>query len=99
MFDGFCNDLLHEHPVEARVDPQFEVLGEAEAEGLYGEAFDGCLGTGAPDGEVGHQSANGFRLLTQASQATARQAAVRQANAHARVAAAGRPVPRLGRGA
>src|SRR5215475_8674895 len=40
---GFCNDLLHERPVEARVDPGFEVLPEAEAEGLYRRAFEGWL--------------------------------------------------------
>ena len=40
---GFCNDLLHERPVEARVDPRFEVLPEAEAEALYRRAFDGWL--------------------------------------------------------
>ncbi len=37
---GFCNDLLHERPVEARVDPRFRVLAEPEAEGLYRRAFD-----------------------------------------------------------
>ena len=40
---GFCNDLLHERPVEARVDPGFEVLPEPEAEALYRRAFDGWL--------------------------------------------------------
>ena len=40
---GFCNDLLHERPVEARVDPRFEVLAEQEAETLYRRAFDGWL--------------------------------------------------------
>jgi ATP-dependent exoDNAse (exonuclease V) beta subunit len=40
---GFCNDLLRERPVEARVDPDFEVLPEAEAEALYRRAFDGWL--------------------------------------------------------
>src|SRR3989442_10663471 len=40
---GFCNDLLHERPVEARVDPRFEVLPEAEAENLFRRAFDGWL--------------------------------------------------------
>ena len=40
---GFCNDLLHERPVEACVDPGFEVLPEAEAEALYRRAFDGWL--------------------------------------------------------
>ena len=40
---GFCNDLLHERPVEAGVDPGFEVLPEAEAEGLYRRAFEAWL--------------------------------------------------------
>ena len=40
---GFCNDLLHERPVEARVDPDFEVLAEPEAEALYRRGFDGWL--------------------------------------------------------
>ncbi len=37
---GFCNDLLHERPVEALVDPRFVVLTEPEAEALYRRAFD-----------------------------------------------------------
>jgi ATP-dependent exoDNAse (exonuclease V) beta subunit len=37
---GFCNELLHERPVEARVDPGFAVLTEPEAETLYRRAFD-----------------------------------------------------------
>jgi len=40
---GFCKDLLQERPVEARVDPRFEVLDEPEAEALYGQAFDRWL--------------------------------------------------------
>src|SRR5206468_7577506 len=40
---GFCNDLLHERPVEARVDPGFEVLADQEAEALYRRAFDSWL--------------------------------------------------------
>jgi ATP-dependent exoDNAse (exonuclease V) beta subunit len=40
---GFCNDLLHERPVEARVDPRFEVLAEDKAEALYGRAFESWL--------------------------------------------------------
>ncbi len=35
----FCADLLRERPVEARVDPQFTVLTERQAERLYNEAF------------------------------------------------------------
>jgi ATP-dependent exoDNAse (exonuclease V) beta subunit len=42
---GFCADLLRERPVEARVDPLFRVLTEAQAERLFGEAFDGWLQT------------------------------------------------------
>jgi len=38
---GFCADLLHERPVEAGVDPQFDVL--AEAERTFGQAFDAWL--------------------------------------------------------
>ena len=37
---GFCNDLLHERPVEGKVDPRFQVLAEHEAEALYRRAFD-----------------------------------------------------------
>ena len=37
---GFCADLLRERPVEAGVDPQFQVLTEGEAERLFGAAFD-----------------------------------------------------------
>jgi ATP-dependent exoDNAse (exonuclease V) beta subunit len=36
---GFCAELLRERPVEARVDPQFEAIGDAQAERVYGEAF------------------------------------------------------------
>ena len=38
---GFCADLLREHPVEARVDPQFEVL--ADTERIFEQAFDQWL--------------------------------------------------------
>ena len=37
---AFCADLLHERPVEAGVDPLFEVTPEDESERLLGEAFD-----------------------------------------------------------
>ena len=42
---GFCKDLLQERPVEARVDPRFEVLDEPQAKALYGQAFDRWLET------------------------------------------------------
>src|SRR5258708_803269 len=40
---GFCADLLRERPVEARIDPLFEVLTEPRAERLFDEAFRGWL--------------------------------------------------------
>ncbi len=40
---GFCAELLRERPVEARVDPRFEVLTEVQAERLYAQAFDRWL--------------------------------------------------------
>ena len=36
---GFCADLLREHPVEAGVDPGFEVLTELQATRLFDRAF------------------------------------------------------------
>jgi ATP-dependent exoDNAse (exonuclease V) beta subunit len=36
---GFCADLLRERPVEARVDPLFTVLNDAQAQRLYDSAF------------------------------------------------------------
>ena len=40
---GFCADLLRERPVEARVDPQFQVLTEDQADRLYNRAFGAWL--------------------------------------------------------
>ena len=37
---GFCADLLRERPIEARVDPLFEVAGEDEADRMFQQAFD-----------------------------------------------------------
>ena len=36
---GFCADLLRERPVEARIDPAFEVLSEGPTIQLFDEAF------------------------------------------------------------
>jgi ATP-dependent exoDNAse (exonuclease V) beta subunit len=36
---GFCADLLRERPVEARIDPLFKVLTEAQAARMYDEGF------------------------------------------------------------
>ena len=40
---GFCADLLRERPVEARIDPQFQVLTEDQASRLYDLAFEAWL--------------------------------------------------------
>ena len=40
---GFCADLLRERPVEARVDPLFRVLTEAQSERLFQDGFDAWL--------------------------------------------------------
>jgi ATP-dependent helicase/nuclease subunit A len=40
---GFCAELLRERPVEARVDPLFSVLTEAQAERLFDQAFGGWI--------------------------------------------------------
>lgn len=36
---GFCADLLRERPVEARIDPSFQVMTEGQASRLFDEAF------------------------------------------------------------
>jgi ATP-dependent helicase/nuclease subunit A len=38
---AFCGDILHERPVEAAIDPLFEVASGEEAEALADEAFEG----------------------------------------------------------
>ena len=43
---AFCGDLLRERPVEAGIDPLFEVASEEEAEALADEAFEALV----PDG-------------------------------------------------
>src|SRR5204862_1186208 len=40
---GFCAELLRERPVEARVDPLFSVLTEAQAERMFDQAFGGWI--------------------------------------------------------
>ncbi len=36
---GFCADILREHPIDAEIDPRFEVLDEPAAEALLQDAF------------------------------------------------------------
>jgi ATP-dependent helicase/nuclease subunit A len=42
---AFCGDLLHERPIEAGIDPLFEVASEGEVQGLADEAFDSWFET------------------------------------------------------
>ncbi|MCP4868062.1 MAG: UvrD-helicase domain-containing protein [Proteobacteria bacterium] len=37
---GLCSDILRERPVEAGIDPMFDVAAEGEAEALFSEAFE-----------------------------------------------------------
>ncbi len=37
---GFCSDLLRERPVEAKIDPLFEVAAEDEKERIYEDCFE-----------------------------------------------------------
>ena len=61
---GFCADLLRERPVEAGVDPRFEVL--ADPAPVFGQAFDAWLQqtlTDPPEGlrrALSRRSAGGF---------------------------------------
>ena len=63
---GFCADLLHERPVEANVDPRFDVAADTEAARLFGQAFDGWLQATLDDPPEGvrraleRRSAGGF---------------------------------------
>jgi ATP-dependent helicase/nuclease subunit A len=50
---GFCADLLRERPVEARIDPLFRVLTEAQAASMYDEGFQRWLETQLADPSAG----------------------------------------------
>ncbi len=52
---GFCADLLRERPVEARIDPLFKVLTEAQAARMYDEGFHRWLETQLADPSEGVQ--------------------------------------------
>ena len=51
---GFCADLLRERPVEAGIDPRFDVLDEHAAQRIFRQAFEtwlhGVLDQGPPPG-------------------------------------------------
>jgi ATP-dependent exoDNAse (exonuclease V) beta subunit len=46
---ALCGDLLHERPIEAGIDPLFEVASEQDAQALADEAFDGWFETALAD--------------------------------------------------
>jgi len=55
---SFCNDLLAERPVEARIDPSFVMVPEPEAQQLYKRAFQSWL-----ESRMKNPSANLRRIL------------------------------------
>ena len=60
---AFCADLLRERPVEAKVDPLFEMASEDESERLYDEAFTRWF-----QEALGHPGEGIARVLRRASQ-------------------------------
>ena len=78
---SFCADLLRERPVEARVDPGFEVLTEPQARRLFDRAFDGWMGETLADPPEGvrralrRRSAGGFEANQSPGEPTRRLAA------------------------
>ena len=78
---SFCADLLRERPVEARVDPGFEVLTEPQARRLFDRAFDGWMGDTLADPPEGvrralrRRSAGGFETNQSPGEPTRRLAA------------------------
>ena len=69
---GFCAELLRERPVEARVDPLFSVLTEAQAERLFEHAFAGWIQAQLQDPREGVRRAL-RRSIWQGFGATARE--------------------------
>ncbi len=77
---SFCADLLRERPVEAGVDPGFDVLDETRARRLFDRAFDGWLEEALADPPEGVRRAlrrrtrGGFGSNTSPSEPTRRLA-------------------------
>ena len=78
---SFCADLLRERPVEARVDPGFDVLTEPDARRLFDRAFDGWMEETLADPPEGirralrRRSAGGFGSQQSPGEPTRRLAA------------------------
>ena len=78
---SFCADLLRERPVEAQVEPGFEVLAEPDARRLFDRAFDGWLEEALADPPEGvrralrRRPAGGFQPVPEAGEPTRRLAA------------------------
>ena len=77
---SFCADLLRERPVEAQVDPAFEVLADPDARRLFDRAFDGWMEEVLADPPEGvrralrRRSAGGFEPVPSAGEPTRRLA-------------------------
>lgn len=54
--DAFCSSVLRQHPLEADVDPQFQILDEADRAARVAQAVDAALEhlAGQPAHEAGH---------------------------------------------
>ena len=78
---SFCADLLRERPVEARIDPGFEVLADPDARRLFDRAFDGWLEEALADPPEGvrralrRRSPGGFEPVPSPAEPTRRLAA------------------------
>ena len=77
---SFCADLLRERPVEARVEPGFDVLTEPDARRLFDRAFDGWMGEALADPPEGlrralrRRSGGGFAASRSPAEPTRRLA-------------------------
>ena len=70
---GFCADLLRERPVEAKVDPRFEVL--ADPTPVFGQAFDAWLQASLTDPPEGLRRASEPPFRGRASASRGRRSA------------------------
>ena len=78
---SFCADLVRERPVEAQVDPGFDVLADPDARRLFDRAFDGWMEEALADPPEGvrralrRRSAGGFEPVPSSGEPTRRLAA------------------------
>ena len=77
---AFCSDLLRERPVEARVDPQFQVAPEDVARRLFNRVFDRWFEVAARRSRaLACGASSGSRCVPAGPRTTVPRAALRQA--------------------